>query len=183
MICANYAVSSYTPTLAALIHARKNYQPFKCDDSKIILAAVPQPPEMYGKSHLPYTVQEVEEVASVVPSSVLVSLPAHEGSKVDGLIPGITSESLMARLPYANIVHLACHGVQNQESPLDSGFLMHDGLLTISTLMPVPLPNAFLAFLSACETAKGDLRQPNQIVHLAATMLFAGFKSVIATLW
>jgi CHAT domain-containing protein len=40
-----------------------------------------------------------------------------------------------------------------------------------------------LAFLSACETAKGDEKSPDEAMHLAATMIFAGFRGVIATMW
>jgi CHAT domain-containing protein len=53
----------------------------------------------------------------------------------------------------------------------------------IAGLMELKLDNAFLAFLSACEMAKGDKEQPDQAMHLAAGMLFRGFKSVIATMW
>jgi CHAT domain-containing protein len=60
---------------------------------------------------------------------------------------------------------------------------MKDKTITLSELMPLNLPNAFLAVLSACETAKGDEAQPDQTVHLAAAMLHAGFKSVVATMW
>lgn len=60
---------------------------------------------------------------------------------------------------------------------------MQDGLLTISKLMQIEMPNAFFAFLSACGSAMGDRRQPHETVHLAASMLFAGFKSVLATMW
>ena len=68
-------------------------------------------------------------------------------------------------------------------NPLESGFIMRDDILTIAKLMPLSLPKAFFAFLSACETAKGHAGQPDQAIHLAATMLFIGFKSVIATMW
>jgi CHAT domain-containing protein len=60
---------------------------------------------------------------------------------------------------------------------------MRDELLTVSSLMSLNLPDAFLAILSACETAKGDTSQPDQAVHLAATMLYIGFKSVVGTMW
>lgn len=89
----------------------------------------------------------------------------------------------LEKLPETSILHLASHGVQDHNNPLDSGFLLRDDKLTISQLMPLPLPHAFLAFLSACETAKGDGEQADQAVHLAATMLFAGFKSVVGTMW
>jgi CHAT domain-containing protein len=40
-----------------------------------------------------------------------------------------------------------------------------------------------LAFLSACETAKGDGKTPDEAMHLAASLLFAGFRGVVATMW
>jgi len=45
------------------------------------------------------------------------------------------------------------------------------------------LPNASIAFLSACHSAAGDQDQPDEVVHLGAAMLGAGFQSVIATMW
>ena len=80
-------------------------------------------------------------------------------------------------------MHFACHGYQDPHNPLESGFVMQDGMLAVAKLMSLSLENAFLAFLSACETAKADKAQPNQAIHLAATMLFAGFKSVVGTMW
>jgi CHAT domain-containing protein len=82
----------------------------------------------------------------------------------------------------AHILHLACHGEQ-ADSPLDSAFLLSDGRLTIQDLMSIRLPNAVLAFLSACQTAKGSEDLPDQAVHLAASMLFCGFRSVVGTMW
>ncbi|KAF8979572.1 hypothetical protein BDQ17DRAFT_1264592, partial [Cyathus striatus] len=39
------------------------------------------------------------------------------------------------------------------------------------------------AFLSACETGTGDESLPEEAVHLAAGVLQAGYRSVIATMW
>jgi CHAT domain-containing protein len=60
---------------------------------------------------------------------------------------------------------------------------MRDRLLTVQDLMQLKLPHAFFAFLSACETAKGDRKHPDQAIHLAACMLALGFRSVIGTMW
>jgi CHAT domain-containing protein len=49
--------------------------------------------------------------------------------------------------------------------------------------MELNIKDGFLAFLSACETARGSEDQPDQAMHLAAAMLFVGFKSVVATMW
>jgi CHAT domain-containing protein len=93
-----------------------------------------------------------------------------------------TAERVSHCLESASFVHLACHGVQDDNS-LESGFYLGDGKLTVSKLMDLKLNNAWFAYLSACETAKGDKDQPDQVIHLAAAMLFAGFKSVVATMW
>lgn len=94
-----------------------------------------------------------------------------------------TVQAVLDCLPDAQLLHLACHGQQDPEKPLASGFRLRDGPLALAQLMRLSLPNAFLAFLSACETAKGDAQQPDQAVHLAAAMLFVGFRSVVATMW
>jgi CHAT domain-containing protein len=39
------------------------------------------------------------------------------------------------------------------------------------------------AFLSACETAVGVPTMPDEVIHLAAGLQFAGVKSVVGTLW
>lgn len=99
----------------------------------------------------------------------------HEGSA--------SCAEVLNAIPNAAILHLACHGYANAVDVLDSGFVMSDQILTVAALMELNLPNAFLAFLSACETAKATEKQPDQAIHLAATMLFTGFKSVIGTMW
>ena len=80
-------------------------------------------------------------------------------------------------------IHLACHASQNLENPLESAIYLHDGKLEISEIMKKDLPNASLAFLSACQTSAGDRSLPEEAVHLAAGMLNAGYRSVIATMW
>jgi CHAT domain-containing protein len=60
-------------------------------------------------------------------------------------------------------------------NPFESALLLDDGDLKASNIVGQRIPNASLAFLSACETKKGDQRTPDAFVHLAATMFFAGF--------
>jgi CHAT domain-containing protein len=49
--------------------------------------------------------------------------------------------------------------------------------------MITSLAHAELAVLSACQTAKGDAKLPEEAAHLAAGMLGSGFRSVVATMW
>ena len=40
-----------------------------------------------------------------------------------------------------------------------------------------------LAVLSACQTAAGDENVPNEAIHLTASLLMAGYRSAIGTMW
>ncbi|KAG1862763.1 CHAT domain-containing protein [Suillus subalutaceus] len=52
-----------------------------------------------------------------------------------------------------------------------------------SDIMEKDIPHAEFAFLSACHTAVGGEKTPDEVIHLAAGLQFSGFKSVIGTLW
>ena len=176
----DYWVTSYTPTIGALLNARRQSLAVPTVAARMIIAAVSRPPK-WGR--LPVAAKEIEIVREVIPSHVPVDfLSDAEGPDIQPTAAP-TAGAILERLPEAAIMHLACHGHQDLHNPLDSGFVMQDGMLTVAKLMSLNLDKAFLAFLSACETAKGDKVQPNQAIHLAATMLFAGFKSVIGTMW
>jgi hypothetical protein len=89
--------------------------------------------------------------------------------------------SLLENTP-AHVLHLACHAIQDAD-PLSSAILLHDRQLTMEDIMKFSLSQATLAYLSACRTAQGVQYAPDQAVHIAASMLFCGFRSVIGTLW
>jgi CHAT domain-containing protein len=81
-------------------------------------------------------------------------------------------------------LHLACHGTQDVTQPLRSALLLDNGeRLELSDVIKMPLPNAEFAFMSACQTATGDKRLSEEAVYLAAGMLLAGYRSVVATMW
>jgi CHAT domain-containing protein len=163
--CADYLVASYTPSIAGLLNAQHTSKPVVREDAEILLVAVNSP--FKGRA-LPMTTEEANTLHNLVPSKIV------QVSKCADVLESLQS---------ASILHLACHGTQNSSDALQSGFLLEDGLLTASRLMELELSNAFLAVLSACETAKVDSAQPDQAINLAATMFFAGFKSIIGTMW
>jgi len=80
-------------------------------------------------------------------------------------------------------IHLACHATQDSENPLKSGFYLHDGRLELSEIMKQKFVIRELAFLSACQTSSGAENLSEEVVHLAAGMLTAGYQSVVATMW
>ena len=82
-----------------------------------------------------------------------------------------------------NWIHLACHGTQDLDNPTKSAFILADGDLELAEIIKHPLPHAQFAFLSACQTATGDAKLAEEAVHMAAGMMLAGYRSVIATMW
>jgi CHAT domain-containing protein len=128
--------------------------PVKKEDVQALVEAVPQPfSPQWGK--IASTIDEVNNVRSSLPERTLIPiLGTDDTSHKD--TGGVTAEALLDKLPEATILHLACHGYQDPENALSNGFVMSDKMLTIERLMQVPLPRAFMAFLSACDTAKGD---------------------------
>ena len=176
----DYFVPSYTPTIGALLNARQQLPSIRVSEARILLAAVSQP---FKWSQLPCVAEEVRQIRQAIPSQVPVDLLGDVQCAEIKPYSAPTASAVLKKLPEVTIMHFACHGHQNSDNPLESGFVMQDKMLTIARLMSLNLDGAFLAFLSACETAKGDKAQPDQAIHLAAAMIFAGFKSVVGTMW
>ncbi|KZP14087.1 hypothetical protein FIBSPDRAFT_981200 [Athelia psychrophila] len=163
-------VSSYTPTLSALISARK------VDDQ--------QPPAILNasESNPLHTVDEEYEV-------IKTAAQASQGRDV--VRPDPTREAALARLPYHRWVHFACHGRLNTSEPFQSAFELQDDPLSLSDLqhhgllMHARLPNADFAFLAACDSATsgGITDTPDESLHLAAAVQFCGIHSVVGMLW
>ncbi|TFK32759.1 CHAT domain-containing protein [Crucibulum laeve] len=159
-----YAISSYTPTIGALLrHPRTT----PSNTFKMLVA-------IESKS-LPYTVHELNKIEMRVASECLVKLG----------VPGSTAsiKTVLSHLSSVSIAHFACHAQQDSANPLDSALILEQEDLKISQIMQQPMPNASLAFLCACETAMGDENLPDENLHLGATLLYSGFRTVIATMW
>jgi CHAT domain-containing protein len=160
----DYIVSSYTPTIGALLtqNSTPSTEPFK-------MMVVVQ------SQDLPSTKMELEKIEQYVSKDVLIKLG----------IPGATAsvETVASHLSDVSIAHFACHAKQDRSKPLDSGLRLEDGMLLVSRIMKEPMPNGALVFLCACETAMGDGNLPDEAMSLAGSLLFSGFRHVIATMW
>ncbi|PSS35398.1 hypothetical protein PHLCEN_2v1553 [Hermanssonia centrifuga] len=143
---------------------------------------------------LPSVAKEIAVVKSAIPSHSIISF--GESGPADSaevqLVHSTKTQDVIEALPQASIVHLACHGDQHDtkdsaigyaSEALKSGFCLRDGNLTILHFLRLGMPRAFFVFLSACESAKGDETQIDESVHMAAALMFCGFRSVVATMW
>ena len=165
----DYAVSSYLPTIGSLLRAQTPTAHPTYSTKPFEMMVVIQPKALY------YANQELQNIAARVPNECLVKLG----------VPGApaTVNKVVSHLSAASIAHFACHGEQDKKNPLESSLTLEDGQLKISRIMREKTPNASLALLCACETAMGDEDLPDEAMHLGATLLFAGFRGVVATMW
>ncbi|KAJ7867030.1 CHAT domain-containing protein [Mycena leptocephala] len=166
----DFLVSSYTPSLTALI---QGFRPQPEPQEDLQLLAVTQP-SAEGQCYIPGTQEEIKYIQQ------------HAGGKVHVLWLDkhmATIDEVQKGMRKSRWVHFACHGVQSA-SPTESALLLAgSSRLTLSNIIDLSLPNADLAFLSACQTATGSQKLQDESVHLAAGMLLAGYRGVIGTMW
>ena len=168
----DYVVSSYTPTLAALRSARHPHNP-GVRTPRLLAVSQPETPH---QTPLPGTVHEVDAIQTIHYSTGRLPF-----TRLDGQAATVTT--VLQSMNECNWVHLACHGIQNDANATDSAFLLFDGPLTLKEIMKQSFSHTELAVLSACQTAKGDSKLPDEAIHLAAGMLMAGYRSVVGTMW
>ncbi|THU96590.1 TPR-like protein [Dendrothele bispora CBS 962.96] len=165
----DFVVSSYTTTLTTMLGSGSKPKQDLTKTPSVLIVSQPGT----GKEFLPSVAQEVEVIQYHTSPGHTCHL-THESATV---------RAVQDAMHKHEIIHFACHGIQDIENPLNSAFALYDGRLDLSTLMKLSLENAELAVLSACETATGDEKLPEEAVHLAAGMLAVGYPSVIATMW
>ncbi|MET9659597.1 CHAT domain-containing protein [Streptomyces sp. NPDC006510] len=178
-------VSSYTPTVRALRHARRATTPPTTAPRSLIVAV----PAVPGAAPLPGAREEAEHVRTVLPSprclvSETASFSTEPGNRPTG--PADTS-NILRYLHDTQFVHFACHAISDATDPSRSELLVmghEQSPLNVARLGAVRLDSAQLAFLSACSTALSqDLRLLDESIHLTSALQMAGFRHVVGTLW
>ncbi|OIJ66466.1 CHAT domain-containing tetratricopeptide repeat protein [Streptomyces mangrovisoli] len=176
-------ISSYTPTIRALRHARgQRPRP----DGQSLIVSMPTTP---GHSPLRYAQEEARRVERLLPCPVQLTepAPAPDGASPSASADTPTTTAVLTRLPHCAIAHFACHGASNHTDPSQSRLLLHDHAatpLTVSVLAQTPLAHAQLAYLSACSTADpGSPELLDEAIHLTSAFQLAGFPHVVGTLW
>ncbi|MFE9856553.1 CHAT domain-containing protein [Streptomyces sp. NPDC005780] len=162
------AVSSYTPTLRALVRARAGLAPgAPARPSPLVVALADTP----GAAPLPGVAREAELLAELFPGARLMA-----GSDA-------TVEAVGGALDAHPWVHFSCHGVSELLDPSQSGLVLYDGRLTVSDVATRRPVTPQLAVLSACSASQGGIELSDEAVQLASSFQLAGYPHVIGTLW
>ncbi|MFC1437020.1 CHAT domain-containing protein [Streptacidiphilus sp. N1-10] len=160
-------VSSYTPTLRALLNARAAPQ-LPDGDADVLIVAVP----------------DVVGAPKLIVQPEIDAITERLGDRCRILSgPDATHSRVCAELGPSRWVHFACHGVQDPADPSAGSLLLYDRPLSVLDVTGLHLSNAELAFLSACQTANSGATLADESIHLASALQTAGFRQVVATLW
>jgi CHAT domain-containing protein len=168
----DYVVSSYTPTLSSLLVAKR--RPSKSNQTTRLLTV--SQPVTPGLNPLPGTIAELDAIQTLQSPMGRLDITRLDDREA-------TVAAVLRHMKECSWVHLACHGTQDIATPTESAFHLVDEPLTLKEIMKQSFTHTELAFLSACQTAKGDSKLPEEAIHLAAGMQMAGYGSVVATMW
>ncbi|KAJ7076925.1 CHAT domain-containing protein [Mycena epipterygia] len=166
----DFLISSYTPSLSALI---QGFRPHSGSQVDLKILAVTQP-SAYGQGHIPGTQEEIKSIEQHAKGKVPILWLDQDMATIGNVQKGMKD---------SRWVHFACHGVQSTSPTKSALLLAGSSRLTLLNIIELSLPNADLAFLSACQTATGSQELQDESVHLTAGMLLAGYRGVIGTMW
>lgn len=158
-------VSSYTPTVRALLAARS--RPAAGGPGRMLFVA----PEPVGLPPLESIAEDREALAGRFGER----LTLLEG-------PDATAEAVLAALRHHPWVHFSTHAGQDLDDPGIGAIALRDDALTVHDLAEGSYSGE-LAFLSACQTAVGGIDLANEAITLSAALHVAGFRHIIGTLW
>ncbi|WP_151480330.1 CHAT domain-containing protein [Streptomyces albicerus] len=163
------AVSSYTPTLRALHHAR-DLSTRPAGTGTLVVAVT----EADGLPPLPAARAEAEQLGRLLPTATVLSGESATHTAV---------VSALSRHAYA---HFACHAQGDLQRPSGNRLVLHDHAerpLTVRDLARLRLPSVRLAYLSACDTLRTTPELADEAVHIVSAFQMAGFPHVVGSLW
>jgi CHAT domain-containing protein len=166
----DHVVSSCTPTIRALLHARSVRPGNAFEDRQVAAIAMPTTP---NGSDLPGAQAEADLLLQRFSPQVRTLIGSHA-----------TRAAVIELLQSARWAHFACHASANPTDPSASCLLLADHQrLTVSHIAQLRLHDSEFAYLSACSTAQPGTRLPDEAIHLASAFQLAGYQHVIGTLW
>jgi len=173
----NYVISSYAVSSRSLSWCREQLNNRAMGGSSAELrAAIITMPDTPGAAPLVHVNQEKQALRLAFPQATEESKPS--------------ARQVLQQLHFLNVAHFACHAEPTADDPSEGNILLYDkdqnavDKLSIYKISQVNTSSAWLAYLSACQTA--DIQNLNfldEVIHVAGAFQIAGFPQVIGTLW
>ncbi|PMD36306.1 hypothetical protein L207DRAFT_434852 [Hyaloscypha variabilis F] len=174
---ASHVISSYIPTFKLLANAQEKSR--LAQKRKGFGIQVVAMPTSEGFDGLTFSNISTEKEIDAIRMSI-----RDQAAHVD-VLQSPTKDEVINALPKHPAIHFACHGISDPLNPSNSSLLLADSeLLTVREIADVSLPQARIAYLSACSTTQhgaDDLR--DEVLHVASAFQLVGFPHVLGTLW
>ena len=125
--------------------------------------------------NLPYSEVEIDNAALFFPDALKLS---HDEA---------SETNVKDKASSYDVLHFATHATFDNDDPFNSSLLLasdgiNDGKLTVEEIYQLKLKPS-LVVLSACETGLGKYSAGDEIIGFYRAFMYAGAKSIIATLW
>jgi CHAT domain-containing protein/tetratricopeptide (TPR) repeat protein len=120
------------------------------------------------------------------PAEVRAIGERFSGRVVDDSLP--REDDIKAWVGGVGLIHLAVHGSFVSDEPLLSYLHLNagdgdDGRLTAAEMYALPLDDAKLVVLSACETGSVHATHANEVIGMVRGLIFAGADSLLLSAW
>ena len=173
----NYVISSYAVSARSLSWSREQINNGAVGGSSAGLrAAIITMPNTPGAAPLVHVNQEKQALRLAFPQATEESKPS--------------ARQVLQQLLFLNVAHFACHAEPNADDPSEGNILLYNkdqdavDKLSIYQISQVNTSSAWLAYLSACQTADiQNLDFLDEVIHVVGAFQIAGFPQVIGTLW
>jgi len=163
---------SFAPSARLLQAALNKTQPYA--DAPLSLLGIGNP-TAHGQKPLKYGSVEGASVAALFPNQQQFCQNAA------------TREAVLSALHDKTHIHFSCHGLFNQDEPLDSAlYLTGKDRLTVQDLIlgNVDLTKVRMVVLAACQTGITDFTKvPNEVIGFSGAFMQGGVPAIISTLW
>lgn len=166
---------SFAPSSAALCISKKQLEVLDLTISKKpreSLLSVAYPGVVDNDLYLPNVLPEAKAIAEYFPQVTAL----YESDA--------TPQNVIANASGKQLIHFGCHGSFDIEHPQQSGLVLADGWLTVQRIVSeLRLDETEIVTIGSCLSGKLNIASGDELMGLTQSMLTAGAKSVVGSLW
>ncbi len=168
---------SYMPAIGVMRATQKIEETMASQPNKLLAFGNPITKAIEFLGTLPYSEKEVQNIATLF----------GEGNAVVKIGQDANKKTFEELAPKFTDVHLATHGLVDEEHPMQSSLVLaptrgDDGLLSVKDILAMKELKAKLVVLSACQTGRGKITGDG-VVGLSRAFIIAGTPSVLVSQW
>ena len=167
---------SVIPAISVL-QATAKWQDASLRENTLLAFGNPKTEMFASLGSLPYAEKEVVKTAELFGAN----------NATTRLGTDATRATFIQVAPKTSVIHMACHGIINEEQPTLSGLVLakdgkDSGFMTVKDILNLPPLKSRLIVLSACQTGRGKITGDG-VIGLSRAFIAAGTPSVIVSHW